>query len=69
MTAPLNSLETRLRSQLAQFKSDAVYKSFNYLASPQAARVPMEVATAIGVIIHLDEPNLSFGSAADASPS
>ncbi len=42
MTAPLNALEARLRSQIAQFKSDAVYKSFNYLESPQAARVQME---------------------------
>jgi glycine C-acetyltransferase len=42
MTAPLNSLETRLRGQIAQFRSDAVYKTFNYLDSPQAARVQME---------------------------
>jgi len=42
MTAPTNALETRLRGQIAQFKSDAVYKSFNYLDSPQAARVQME---------------------------
>jgi glycine C-acetyltransferase len=42
MTAPLNSLETRLRGQIAQFKRDAVYKTFNYLDSPQAARVQME---------------------------
>jgi glycine C-acetyltransferase len=42
MTAPLNSLEARLRGQIAQFKSDAVYKTFNYLDSPQSARVEME---------------------------
>lgn len=36
------AVEQRLRSELAQFKRDGVYKRLNYLDSPQAARVQME---------------------------
>ncbi len=36
------NLEARLRAELAQFRTDGVYKQLNYLASPQAARVQME---------------------------
>ena len=36
------SLEARLRAELAQFRTDGVYKQLNYLDSPQAARVRME---------------------------
>jgi glycine C-acetyltransferase len=42
MTGAPNALEQRLRSQLAQFRTDGVYKQFNYLDSPQAPRVQME---------------------------
>jgi glycine C-acetyltransferase len=35
-------LELRIGSQLEQFRRDGVYKSFNYLESPQAPRVTME---------------------------
>ncbi|MCH9014581.1 MAG: glycine C-acetyltransferase [Gemmatimonadetes bacterium] len=37
-----SSLDTRLRSELNQFKSDGVYKSLNHLDSPQDSRVIME---------------------------
>lgn len=37
-----NQLDARLRAELDQFKTDGVYKTFNYLESPQAARVRME---------------------------
>jgi glycine C-acetyltransferase len=37
-----SSLETRLRGQLDQFRRDGVYKTFNYLETPQAPRVRME---------------------------
>jgi glycine C-acetyltransferase len=36
------ALEQRIRGQLDQFRRDGVYKSFNYLESPQAPRVRME---------------------------
>jgi len=35
-------LEARIGNQLEQFRRDGVYKSFNYLESPQAPRVTME---------------------------
>ena len=35
-------LEQRLQSQLDQFRKDGVYKTFNFLESPQAPRVRME---------------------------
>ena len=35
-------LELRIGNQLEQFRRDGVYKSFNYLESPQAPRVTME---------------------------
>jgi glycine C-acetyltransferase len=35
-------LELRIGTQLEQFRRDGVYKSFNYLESPQAPRVTME---------------------------
>jgi len=37
-----NPLEARIGNQLEQFRRDGVYKSFNYLESPQAPRVTME---------------------------
>ncbi len=37
-----NALESRLTQQLDQFRRDGVYKRFNHLESPQAARVRME---------------------------
>jgi glycine C-acetyltransferase len=37
-----NPLETRLIEELEQFKQDKVYKTFNYLDSPQGPRVTME---------------------------
>jgi glycine C-acetyltransferase len=37
-----NPLDTRLAEALERFKADGVYKSFNYLEGPQAARVSME---------------------------
>jgi len=37
-----NALESRIAAQLDQFRKDAVYKTFNYLDSPQAPRVEME---------------------------
>lgn len=37
-----NPLERRIRAQLDQFRKDNVYKTFNYLESPQASRVAME---------------------------
>jgi glycine C-acetyltransferase len=37
-----NALETRLAEELEQFKRDRVYKTLNYLDSPQAPRVTME---------------------------
>ncbi len=36
------SVEQRLRDELDQFKQDGVYKTLNYLDSPQAPRVVME---------------------------
>ena len=38
----MNALEQRLHRQLGQFRTDGVYKTFNYLQSPQAPRVRME---------------------------
>lgn len=37
-----DALELRIRGQLDRFRRDGVYKSFNYLESPQAPRVRME---------------------------
>ena len=37
-----NALDQRIKSQLDQFRKDAVYKTFNFLESPQAPRVQME---------------------------
>lgn len=37
-----NTLEARLTNQLEQFRRDGVYKRFNLIESPQAARVMME---------------------------
>lgn len=37
-----SSVNQRLRAELEQFKADGVYKRFNYLDSPQDARVTME---------------------------
>jgi len=37
-----NNLDARIHAELAQFRADGVYKTLNYLASPQAARVEME---------------------------
>jgi glycine C-acetyltransferase len=37
-----NPLETRLTQELEQFKRDKVYKTLNYLDSPQGPRVTME---------------------------
>lgn len=37
-----SSVETRLENELDQFKRDGVYKTLNYLDSPQAPRVVME---------------------------
>ena len=37
-----NALERRLQDGLEQFRRDGVYKRFNYLDSPQSARVQME---------------------------
>ena len=37
-----NALEVRLGEELEQFKRDKVYKTFNYLDSPQGPRVVME---------------------------
>jgi len=42
VSAAPNALERRIAGQLQKFKDDAVYKRFNYLESPQAARVQME---------------------------
>lgn len=36
------NLDSRIHAELGQFKADGVYKTLNYLASPQAARVEME---------------------------
>jgi glycine C-acetyltransferase len=41
-TSGPNPLEQRIVNQLEQFRRDGVYKSFNYLESPQAPRVTME---------------------------
>jgi hypothetical protein len=38
----MNALEQRIAIQLEQFRRDGVYKTFNYLESPQAPRVRME---------------------------
>lgn len=40
--APVNPLERRIRDQLDQFRRDKIYKTFNYLETPQAPRVRME---------------------------
>ena len=37
-----NTLETRLREGLEQFRQDKVYKTLNYIEGPQDARVTME---------------------------
>jgi len=37
-----NELETRIAGELEQFKRDKVYKTLNYLDSPQGPRVTME---------------------------
>ena len=37
-----NALETRLAEELELFKRDKVYKTLNYLDSPQGPRVTME---------------------------
>lgn len=37
-----NALESRIAEELEQFKRDKVYKTLNYLASPQGPRVVME---------------------------
>ena len=42
MNAAPNALDQRIKSQLDQFRKDAVYKTFNYLESPQAPRVQMQ---------------------------
>ncbi len=42
MSGALSPLERRLRGQLDQFRADAIYKTFNYLESPQAPRARME---------------------------
>lgn len=41
-TGSAEALEQRIVNQLEQFRRDSVYKSFNYLESPQAPRVRME---------------------------
>ena len=38
----ISNLDARLAAQLEQFRRDGVYKTLNYLESPQAARVRME---------------------------
>ena len=42
MTAATSALDQRLTAQIAKFKQDGVYKTFNYLESPQAPRAVME---------------------------
>ena len=42
MSGAPNALDQRIKSQLDQFRKDAVYKTFNFLESPQAPRVQME---------------------------
>ncbi|HEX3928031.1 MAG TPA: glycine C-acetyltransferase [Gemmatimonadales bacterium] len=37
-----NALEARIETALAQFRRDGVYKTFNYIETPQAAKVRME---------------------------
>jgi glycine C-acetyltransferase len=37
-----NALDTRLTHEIAQFRTDGVYKRLNFLEGPQAARVRME---------------------------
>lgn len=41
-TTTTNALDARLAAQLAQFKADGVYKTLNYLDSPQGPRAVME---------------------------
>ncbi|MDH5642915.1 MAG: glycine C-acetyltransferase [Gemmatimonadota bacterium] len=38
----IKSLDERISSELEEFKRDGVYKTFNYIESPQAPRVQME---------------------------
>ena len=49
-----NSLDSRLSAQLDQFRRDGVYKTLNYLESPQAARVRMERR---GEVVNLSSNN------------
>ena len=42
MSVAPNALDQRIKDQLDQFRKDSVYKTFNYLESPQAPRVQME---------------------------
>jgi glycine C-acetyltransferase len=48
------SLDARLSAQLDQFRRDGVYKTLNYLESPQAARVRMERR---GEVVNLSSNN------------
>jgi glycine C-acetyltransferase len=48
------SLDARLSAQLDQFRRDGVYKTLNYLESPQAARVRMEHR---GEVVNLSSNN------------
>jgi glycine C-acetyltransferase len=48
------SLDDRLSAQLDQFRRDGVYKTLNYLESPQAARVRMERR---GEVVNLSSNN------------
>jgi glycine C-acetyltransferase len=48
------SLDDRLSAQLEQFRRDGVYKTLNYLESPQAARVRMERR---GEVVNLSSNN------------
>ena len=48
------SLDARLSAQLGQFRRDGVYKTLNYLESPQAARVRMERR---GEVVNLSSNN------------
>jgi len=49
-----SSLDARLSAQLDQFRRDGVYKTLNYLESPQAARVRMERQ---GEVVNLSSNN------------
>ncbi|HEY4320826.1 MAG TPA: glycine C-acetyltransferase [Gemmatimonadales bacterium] len=42
MTRQPSRLDHRINDQLAQFQRDGVYKRFNYIETPQSARVTME---------------------------